>query len=428
MRVELRRDRLRPVNTDCRLARAGFGQEVRRYTPRIDGRSATLEQACGRAGELLGDARRPLIAGLGTDAAGMRAALALAERVGAVIDHAHGSTMVAQLRALQEEGSLTTTFAEVRNRADLILFLGTNTRRRYPRFIERMAHNRHALARRRGEPRLIYLGPSIAGFPGETLRCRINALNEVAGAVAALASGHRLQVSHVDRIPTERIAELTEELQAARYGVAVWDAADLQPDLADLQIRTFCTLVRALNQRTRWAGLPLGGNDGGATALSVCTWQSGYPPRADFRRGYPEYDPVRYDHRRLLATGEADVLLWLSAFDGGLRPPPSRVPSVFLLRADRPPPRRGVYIPVATPGLDQAGLLFRADGIVSLPLQDGLTQAGHPAADSVLNCISRRLSNPGWREIPAIKTDVRKPIDNRIRGLLRKRLGEKQRS
>src|SRR5690242_11321754 len=55
--------------------------------PRIDGRPASAEEAAGAAARLLAGAARPLFAGLGTDVAGLRAAVALARRVGGSLDH-----------------------------------------------------------------------------------------------------------------------------------------------------------------------------------------------------------------------------------------------------------------------------------------------------------------------------------------------------
>ena len=61
---------------------------------RIDGRPVALDLAIAQAARLLGASRLPLIAGLGTDIAGARAAIALADRIGAVVDHMHGQALL----------------------------------------------------------------------------------------------------------------------------------------------------------------------------------------------------------------------------------------------------------------------------------------------------------------------------------------------
>ena len=52
----------------------------------IDGEPAELPAAAATAARLLDASRQPLIAGLGADVAGARAATALAQRIGAAID------------------------------------------------------------------------------------------------------------------------------------------------------------------------------------------------------------------------------------------------------------------------------------------------------------------------------------------------------
>ena len=52
--------------------------------------------------------------------------------------------LLANLRAMQDGGWVTATLAEVRNRADLVLLVGTDTRALAPRLVERcLAPTRH---------------------------------------------------------------------------------------------------------------------------------------------------------------------------------------------------------------------------------------------------------------------------------------------
>ena len=86
---------------------------------------------CGMAarGRLTLPSRRPpsllaqavilLIAGLGTDVAGARAAIALAERIGAAIDHMHSGALLRDLDVMRASGVMLTTPGETRVRADV---------------------------------------------------------------------------------------------------------------------------------------------------------------------------------------------------------------------------------------------------------------------------------------------------------------------
>src|SRR5258708_5848163 len=68
-----------------------------------------------------------------------RSAAELADRCGAVLDHANSRDKFRNLLAFQDRGAITTTLAEIRNRADLLVVVGTDVVSRFPRFFERIA-------------------------------------------------------------------------------------------------------------------------------------------------------------------------------------------------------------------------------------------------------------------------------------------------
>src|SRR5690606_36023691 len=102
--------------------------------PRIKGKNSSLDDAVQHAVKILKASNQPLIAGLGTDVNGMRSAMLLAEKTGAVIDHMYSDGAYRNIKVLQDHGWIMTTMAEIRNRADLIIFAGTDGATNYPRF------------------------------------------------------------------------------------------------------------------------------------------------------------------------------------------------------------------------------------------------------------------------------------------------------
>jgi formylmethanofuran dehydrogenase subunit B len=152
--------------------------------------------------------------------------------------------------------------------------------------------------------------------------------------------------------------------------------------------------VKDLNQTTRSAGLPLTGADNIVGANQVCVWQSGFPLRTSFARGYPEHDPWQYGAARLLDAGEADVLFWVSSLRD--EPPPSAdLPTIALTTPwtdfDRMPT---VWIPVGTPGIDHAGQVHRTDQVVALPLRK-LRDNRLPNVAQVASAIAAALGRHG---------------------------------
>ena len=156
-------------------------------------------------------------------------------------------------------------------------------------------------------------------------------------------------------------------------------------------MQALARLIRSLNATTRFAGLPLAGNDGDLTANAVQTWQAGVPLPASYANGRVDFDPHRFALHEVLARGEADALLWVSSLSGANPPAFDGLPRIVLGRADvRPEPEPDVFVPVATPGVDAAGHLLRGDKVVTLRLPR-LREGGPPPVAQVVDALSARL-------------------------------------
>ena len=399
LEIDVDANGVRVAANGCPISKPAFAAAARDVDPpTIAGRPASLADAIARAAEILRCAATPFIGGLGTDVAGMRAALALAERLGATLDHANGTGMQRNTKVLQDSGWITTTLSEVKNRADLIVFLGGDVSTRFPRFHERLIASRDPLFSETPRiPDVVFLGGNAPSSlrngarPAQVVPCEQEALGEVINALHALVRGQALQARSVAGIEVETLRDIATRLKTARYGVVVWAATQLDFDHADLTVYAVAALIKELNRKTRCAGLPLGGSDGDITVNQVAAWQTGYPLPVGFARGFPVYDPHRYASDRVLATRAADALLWISAFHAAPRLPTVAVPTIVLARAGATvEPSPEVHIPVATPGVDHAGEIFRCDSVVALPLRR-LRTTPLPSAAQVLGGIEQQL-------------------------------------
>ena len=148
------------------------------------------------------------------------------------------------------------------------------------------------------------------------------------------------------RLPAEVVVGWIDPAQNFN---AVWSAAELDA----LTVEMLCGLVKDLNAKTRFSGLPLAAGDNALGALQACGWMTGFPMRTGFGRGYPEHDPWRFDAARLVETGEADCVLWISAYSAAAPSWKRAVPMIALTGQDvnfpRPP---RVRIEVGRPGID----------------------------------------------------------------------------
>ena len=330
------------------------------------------------------------------DVTGHRVALALAEQTGGVVEHMNGTAQFNNLLAFQDGGWMTTTLSEVRNRADLIVLAGTVVSG-FPRFFERCLAPESQFGELRR--RVIVLGAEGSSIPYTqdppivSIPVQPSKLGELFAALRARLNGRTLDASTVAGVSITQMETLLADMQAARYGVLVWNAAELNFPHADLTIQAMVDLVKDLNLDTRWSGLPLGGSDGDTSAAQVCTWQTGYPLRTAFETKGPHYEPLMYGAERLLANSEVDALLWISAFDPERIPPETSRPTIVLGRADMTFTHQpDVFIPVAVPGVQHTGFLHRMDAVVALPLQAPMP-SGLPSVAEAITAIQGMVNH-----------------------------------
>src|ERR1700742_2490313 len=315
----------------------------------IRGSATELDSAIAEAAKLLAESRMPVIAGLGTDVAGARAAIALAKRIGGIVDHMHSAALLRDLDVMREAGMMVTTPNEARLRADVLLLVGPGLTQAWPELAERLLAD--------SARRVIWLCPGDAmaearAFHGMTIVGRDAAeLPILLAALRARCAGRPVAKTP---IAANEIDTLATGLAKARFGVAVWSAAELD----ELTIEMLCGLVKDLNDNTRFSGLPLAPPDNAAGVQQVSGWMTGFPMRTGFARGYWEHDPWRFDATRLVDSGEADCALWISAY-GAHAPVWTRKLPLIALGADPDRKSSEVAVAVGLPRIDHAAVEYR---------------------------------------------------------------------
>ncbi|MGY6273908.1 formylmethanofuran dehydrogenase subunit B [Methylomonas sp. MgM2] len=393
--------KLKVASNGCAVNTPAFEQAVGDTSPRIAGRAVDFPAAVSKAAELMRDTRQPVIGGCATDVNGMRALLALADKTGAVVDSSAFNNARRNLLALQDAGWMNTTLAELKNRCDLLVIVGTDLEAFAPRFFERYLWNEEAMfLENTAQREVIYLGKapsgeastSPSGQKAAVLSCTDADLPDVLAVLSALVKNQALQADSVGGIATSELKAVADKLRSAKYSVIVWGAAALAYDHAELTVQAICNIVKDLNmQDTRCSGFPLGGKEGDQTANQVCGWTTGYPARVNFANGYPVYDPFLFDSQAMIGNGETDALLWVNAFNSGGVPPQSDVPTIVVGRSgmtfEKEP---DVFIPVGTPGIDHPGHAYRLDNVVAIRLKK-LRDSGLPSTAEVLHAIEQAL-------------------------------------
>jgi formylmethanofuran dehydrogenase subunit B len=392
---------LKVIENGCAVNTPAFEQPITDTSARVDGKEVSLEIAITKAAELLRDTKLPVIGGCATDVNGMRGLLALADRCGAVVDNMNFTGARNNFLALQDSGWMNTTLAEVKNRCDLLLVVGTDLEAFAPRFFERYVWNKEAMfVEDTSQRSVIYLGKAPSGQAStspngqkaQELECATDDLPEVLAVLRALVKGSQIRATSVCGLAVADLQMLADQLKAAKYGVVTWAAGALAFAHAELTVQKLSEMIKDINDlNTRCSGLPLAGKEGDQTANQVCGWTTGYPARTRFSRGYPEYDPFLNETSVLLASGEADALVWVQAFNVNAVPPETTLPTIVVGRSGMTFAKEPtVFIPVGTPGIDHAGHAFRMDNVVAIRLKK-LRDSGLPSTAEVLNTIEQAL-------------------------------------
>lgn len=367
-------------------------------TATLDGKPIALEEAYRQAAKILSGARFPLVAGLGADIAGARAAILLAERLRGAFDHLASRDSLGDLDVKRSFGMFTTTPNEARLRGDCVVLIGAGLTQAWPGMLERLALGQAPCrGAQAGEPRkVVWLGPSEAEA-GAIANAKIIPVSEqeISGVLAVWRARLGGRPVALDAEKIALVDGLVETLKAARFGVFVWSASALDA----LAIEMLQNLATDLNATTRFTGIHIGGRSGASGVVQTAGWLTGFPPRTGFGRGYPEHDPWRFEASRLVESGEADAALWISAFDG--EPPAwsrSDIPLVTLAPAEAAP-ARGLYIEVGQPGVTHDAVLM-AQETGGATLRRASAPSSAPSVADVVNAIGAEISGSSegiWR-------------------------------
>ena len=389
-----------PVKNGCQKSQIFFTQAVSNASPSMFGVDCDLNAAVKAAAKILYDSNQPLFAGLGTEVKGMRSVMALAEKAGATLDHMHSESTVRNTLAMQNSGWQTTTLTEVKNRADLIVAIGTDIVTSHPRFFEKLVWNADNLFNK-ATPEVIFLaatGNTSAGISpnghAPTVVMAENAdLPAIMSALNALAHNKKLDAHEIAGVSVTVLKAVLAKIKAAKYAVIVWSVGCLKIPHAELTVQSITQLIATLNENTRVSGLPLNSGDGDSSINNTSAWLSGYPTRNRFnvhqRGGEFSYDTYHFSTQQQL--NNCDALLWISTFNA-YAPPSGVAPTIVIGHPDMQFTQTpDVFIPVGIPGLDHAGTMFRMDSAVALPLK-AMRKQVLPTLSDVLRQIEALLA------------------------------------
>lgn len=350
----------------------------------IGNRETLLERAVGHAAALLHSSRCPVFS-FDTDIHGTRAAIALAERVGASYDHANGAGLAHETALFTDRGGMFVAPGEVRRRADLVAIVGELPAFHHGFVAELAGTVPDLTASNAREFFLIGNGkaPALSLNGGRKLTRLACGKAGLGGALAALrAQCAGRQVS----APVSNFARFQGALAHAKFPVFLFSGYSADA----LALEMLQGLLADLNRKSRASALHLPSSESGWGSTLASTWMTGFPVRTSFSRGFPEYDPWRFDAVRQLKAGEADFHLWISA---DAKKPPANgngARLVALTKTERSVAGAEVTFAIGKAGVDHDAVSYsaRTGSLTFVPAEEA---SELPSAATILRSIAEHI-------------------------------------
>jgi formylmethanofuran dehydrogenase subunit B len=353
--------RLRP---ECPLGSRWFSERMLRPAESpaatINGEAVDVEPALARAADLLREARRPRLRGFANATVeDVRAAIALADRLGALVETTDGEWPGAP--AIPLRGASTATLGEIRDRSRLVVIWREDPETTHPRLLERLGfggeHDRTLVV-------VDDEDTATAGRAGLRLGWTRERDLEALSALHVLQRGFTTRAAELE----EPLNGLLERVRAVPHVAFVYGAGLTAGAGGQRRALALNELVGALCQERHAVTLALPGAPGARSADDVLAWQTGYGGNVDFAAGHPE---------AVTATQPFDDVDVTLRVESG--------PAGCLLAG----PGVEVWIRTAAAGVEASGTVHRLDG-VPLTLQAPL-QSGAPTAAALLGRLLERV-------------------------------------
>ena len=315
----------------------------------------SFEEALHKSAEILANANYPVLYGWSsTSSEAQRIGIELAEQIGGVYDNTtsvcHGPSVI----GMQEIGIPTSTLGQVRHRADLIIYWGSDPLSSHPRHMQRYTYfakgrfeestrkvctNQDSTETDQGvksesfQPKAETISPNEHFLP-QTLCAKTRKLIvvdvrktltaakadvflkiepnkdfELIQALRTLVNDQEIEVENVAGIPVKYLSEVAELLVDCNFGVIFFGMGLAQSDGKSRNIEAAIGLVRDLNARTKFSIMPMRGHFNVTGANIVSVWQTGFPFAVDFSLGFPRYNPGESSLVEILSRKESDAVL-----------------------------------------------------------------------------------------------------------------------
>jgi len=314
----------------------------------------SFEEALLKSAEILDNANYPVLYGWSsTSCEAQRIGIELAEQVGGVYDNTTSVCHGPSVLAIQEVGIPTSTLGQIRHRADLIIYWGSDPLSSHPRHMQRYTYfakgrfeestrkvctNQNGIEADQGmnknfQPQVETDSPNPNSLPQNLcektrkllvvdvrktltaakadlfIQIEPNKDFELIQALRMLVKDQEIEVDNVAGVPVKYLSEVAELLVDCNFGVIFFGMGLAQSEGKSRNIEAALELTRDLNARTKFSIMPMRGHFNVTGANIVSAWQTGFPFAVDFSLGYPRYNPGETSLVEILMRQESDAVL-----------------------------------------------------------------------------------------------------------------------
>ena len=385
IQLEAKNNNLKLLNSKCPILINSLKRKINEQFSRINGEKTNISQAIEELSFLIKKSKSTLFAGMGTDIKGTKATLKIADKFKCIIDHYSGDNYVKNIKSIQEAGGFFLTLSELKNRSDTIIIIQSSDDE-LPRLFEKYIFSKETINNLK-KRKVVFIGNKAPQFLHKSKKklnfdhIKLNSIS-LLNFISSLRNSINLEISEVK---DKKIVSLLKLFKQTNYGSILWSVKELDNSISDLIVTEINLLIQDLNKFTRFAGLSLSGSDHILTVNEVLLWQTGFPIRTSFEKGFPVHNINQFSTKRLIDNKEIELVIWINSYNEKKIIINKKIKTVLIGIPTHPQKKDvDIFIPVGTPGLDHNSHLLRIDKVVSLPLKK-IRNISLPSVDYVLN-------------------------------------------
>lgn len=395
--VEAEKNKINKVYTACRIGVAHMKEGKGEAIFRVDNKPVEEATAISEAASILRNAKNPLIFGLGASTTEtQKIAIELAKKINATLDDTSSFCLGELVEAVIKNEIKTCTLDDVRNKADVIIYWGTDPSDSHPRLLSKYSYFPRGKEKQKGweEERTAI---SIDVRKSHTAKICGNYFFQIppkgdAEFIDALIAGLSGKLPKTSfNYPPKKLLELANILKGAKFGV-IFVGRGLIYSLENIE--PLVRLMKVLNEKANFHLMPMVGNYNTFGFNQFLFAETGYVNSVKFENGVVKHGP-EYSVVESLKAKNVDAALIIGSDPFSILPRSIaknllEIPVISIDPYETLTSKNSkVYVNTAISGVEAGGSAVRMDG--KEVRFEPVIETKHPSDEIVLKKIMEAL-------------------------------------